>query len=1093
MKHLLSILAFVLCALPVFAVDYGLYVGGKQVVGGDSTFNVTKDGKIKYDPRSRTLTLRGAVVRDTVCAIRNADIDSLTILVEGTDSLITTGADGLVLERRTFLRSSSHDGLLYVQVGKAKKDSLASNTALLVGGGSTLRIADCYVQLQSDAWALRGSSQDSLAIVCAEVSVQTNDTLRSCIEGFKAMTLRSVYISSGEVWNAKTNCLCQTYNSNKKAQSALIQGSLYVGRYIVDVAETAKEQTITAACTGLRKGTVKYHGLYQMLTLANAKIETTGVSAIRNMSMNFLTIHIQGADTITSTGSDVFSLLRGTTLQGSGRDASRLVVKGSGNGIFQAGQPFGYALKVSNLSLKVEAAKQGIYGQSGFSQLTIENARLNVNGNVQAISSFASCTLTDDATANGTAWRQATGRFDHNDGTAAREVVIDVPTVYYPVSVLGHTLNNVDSGNFAADGISGTGSLSYDATTSTLSLSNVTIRRASDQGFYYPGAIVLSGQGSTVKVSGTNSIVHESGIVAKYGGTLTGSGRLDIEATEGSAIFTGSEDMFTVSCAALSAKGNEYGFNAFSRGGLTLAAAAGQTATTYTFSGRMGIVSASELTLIDMNISAPHYCYFDPDHGDIRQNGGEAVEGEATFSQVTTRYGVKIMGVEMDNCNYTGIGSPAINRKDYMTFQPDRNVLTLNSLDFTSTDETTILEFCGNGMQVVFNGTSTLTTNAGAAIKVHNPEKDGRVDVTFRGEGTVNAKGRFFAVLIGANAGVTFSERLVVNGEGAISGNNLGMKNETLTVEEEAIISCKGYFMNPGVEQLASITLRDRAVVVKPNHGSVRKFEDGYAVADRDAFKGNEVTLGMPQNLGMYIGELAMTTANYTDLKANGHFCYDPETKTLTLKNAVLDGTIGVRAAGIDNRQIDGLNIKLVGDNIINVNNNVITSEKNFSITGEGTLTGTSVNGVAMLLFGADCTVSGPKVSLTGKTSALRGDRTIERLLVENQETQLILESEEKATIGGLGAINLGQGLFITSPKGAVFSSDYGGLTVDGKLYSGKVIISNRESSAIDDVQCDASAPVAIYDHSGRKLREQRKGLNIIRRSDGTVCKQMVR
>ena len=171
MRYILRLLTvFVLLALnalPVSALSYGLYVCGQQVVGNDSTFNVTEDGKIKYDPSTRTLTLRNVVIRDSVCAIHNARIDGLTILLEGTDSIFITGADALLLERRTVIRSATHDGLLCISTSKAKGATTSDDAAVRVSGGSTLSITDCYVKISSDGYALKSIKADSLAITAA--------------------------------------------------------------------------------------------------------------------------------------------------------------------------------------------------------------------------------------------------------------------------------------------------------------------------------------------------------------------------------------------------------------------------------------------------------------------------------------------------------------------------------------------------------------------------------------------------------------------------------------------------------------------------------------------------------------------------------------------------------------------------------------------------------------------------------------------------------------------------------------------------------------------------------------------------------------
>ena len=139
-------------------------------------------------------------------------------------------------------------------------------------------------------------------------------------------------------------------------------------------------------------------------------------------------------------------------------------------------------------------------------------------------------------------------------------------------------------------------------------------------------------------------------------------------------------------------------------------------------------------------------------------------------------------------------------------------------------------------------------------------------------------------------------------------------------------------------------------------------------------------------------------------------------------------------------------------------------------------------------------------MNLKGKTYAVRGDRSKETLRVSNPLTQLTLKTEGRATVGGLGAVVLAEGLYITSPAAAEFNSNYGGFTVNGELYNGTVVISNREPSAIDGVPYDAtqSYPTAIYDYSGRQIENSKyvnhqlpKGLNILRMADGTVRKQL--
>ena len=1113
MRYILRLLTvFVLLALnalPVSALSYGLYVCGQQVVGNDSTFNVTEDGKIKYDPSTRTLTLRNVVIRDSVCAIHNARIDGLTILLEGTDSIFITGADALLLERRTVIRSATHDGLLCISTSKAKGATTSDDAAVRVSGGSTLSITDCYVKISSDGYALKSIKADSLSITAAEVTAQTKVAHRSCIDGFRGVSFTAVNASSNEIWNTKTRTLCTPLDS-LPVQSALIQGNLYVGRTIVDVSQTAKEQTIT--CTGLKRGTLKYDGFLQRLTMTNATLHVDDIYAIRNTAVKFFSIFVQGSDTISSTGSDVMSMLCSTIIEGAGQFSSRLMVKGTGSGIYQSGQPFGYSLTIRDVNLQVEAAVEGLHGQAGYSQLVFNNARVRVydaagKSGFKAITAFAGCKMINADTANGTMWRKATGSFDRNDGTTAREVIVDVPTIYYPVIINGHALNNVNSAEIAIEGIAGGGLAYYDHDFRTLYMVNIA--------FTYPDGVGISSSepGLTIQVNGTNAVTAHYGLQVEGPARITGPGTLNIIATH-TAITVNTSDTFTVDCGVLTARGANSGYVCQGSGTLKLAAAQGQAETTHIFGGIHGNIKTAELELSEMNISSPVCCYFDPETSSFKQNGGKTVTDELMFQKITKRYGVKIMGVEIDNCNVKGVGSPYIDSRKFMSFDEDTKTLTLKDFNVETEERIQIINSTCDGLRIRLEGESTLSTAAGAAIMISNPDSVGRVETVFCGDGKLNLKAHSFAVLIGARSGVTFTDHVVVKGDGAIGGNNFGKMEESLTIAENAYVTCTGSFNYPAVEQLASITFLDKSCIVKPNHGKVEEVNFGHCVADRWGDPAHEVIMGQPESMGLFIGEETVTTANYTDVFADGQFCYDPESRTLTVTNANLEATTGVRAAGIDNQWIDGLNIVIVGDNTINVHNSVIRSEKFFIITGDGTLNGTSTGGIALRLFRADCNISGPTLNLKGNTYAVRGDNQREILRVMNSNTQLKLKTEGRATLSGLGALYLGAGLHVTRPAQAMFDTDFGGITVNGELYNGTVLISNREPSAITMPEASASGlTTAVYDFSGRKIvnspwppklggwgSEQNsqivkspKGFHILRMADGTVRKQIVK
>ena len=60
--------------------------------------------------------------------------------------------------------------------------------------------------------------------------------------------------------------------------------------------------------------------------------------------------------------------------------------------------------------------------------------------------------------------------------------------------------------------------------------------------------------------------------------------------------------------------------------------------------------------------------------------------------------------------------------------------------------------------------------------------------------------------------------------------------------------------------------------------------------------------------------------------------------------------------------------------------------------------------------------------------------------------------------------------------------------------HASKVVFIDQAATAIDAVEVDNNADVRdIYDANGRQTDSARKGMNIIRMSDGTVRKVMVK
>ena len=237
---------------------------------------------------------------------------------------------------------------------------------------------------------------------------------------------------------------------------------------------------------------------------------------------------------------------------------------------------------------------------------------------------------------------------------------------------------------------------------------------------------------------------------------------------------------------------------------------------------------------------------------------------------------------------------------------------------------------------------------------------------------------------------------------------------------------------------------------------------DGYAYKDNDIFSSSTTYSSEDcvcfrsqeeiQYIGLYIGETNIrkncTHHIVSPAITSGSVAYNSSTKTLTLTDATLTNTDGTFGGGIDNRDVDGLTIKLEGDNTITARSNPIHSKQSCTITGEGTLTGTATNGCGIYLSGDNitCIIDGPQIDLKGSFGIIDGRGTATLELTGNT-TSLTLQNDayNYKTIHNLGRLVLLTGLGIHEPTNGYFDESLKSVTIDGtNPYKGKIDIHKK-------------------------------------------------
>lgn len=186
---------------------------------------------------------------------------------------------------------------------------------------------------------------------------------------------------------------------------------------------------------------------------------------------------------------------------------------------------------------------------------------------------------------------------------------------------------------------------------------------------------------------------------------------------------------------------------------------------------------------------------------------------------------------------------------------------------------------------------------------------------------------------------------------------------------------------------------------------------------------------------GLWIGNQQVETS--TDLPnvdgvLSGIVRYTPSTKTLTLQNARITYDDSAYPAAIQS-SIDGLNIKLVGKNVVtsSVVRAMALSRGEVTFTGDGTLELSGVSGIS-IFQGTGLTIAdGAKVTVHGQQWGIRSSDNSLFLSLEGKNTMLKVKGDEMGSIVGIYNEYFGDSVYYHDPEGAyvyensVYGEDY--------------------------------------------------------------------
>ena len=418
-------------------------------------------------------------------------------------------------------------------------------------------------------------------------------------------------------------------------------------------------------------------------------------------------------------------------------------------------------------------------------------------------------------------------------------------------------------------------------------------------------------------------------------------------------------------------------------------------------------------------------------------------------------YGIEILGmkVTLQNCKDLSV-IDGVDGK--MSYDYETNTLTMEDVTINGADINGIVNRSVEGMKIKLVGNNTITTNNNACITINKTS-------TISGSGTLRLK--------------------------SSSDCGLYMKSSSLTVEGVKLYA-EGKYGVAGFDGISGeiLTLRNAYVEATGSKGSICDLQnlvfDGCSIIQPDgaafdanvhavALNGEKVTDKVviePDSYGIEILGMKVTPQNCNDLSAiygvKGKMSYDYETNTLTMEDVTINGTDN----GIVNRFVEGMKIKLVGNNTITTNNGCITIYKTSTISGSGTLRLKSSIYCGLYMKSSSLTVEGVKLYAEGYYGVAGDDgKSGEILTLRNAYVEA---TGSNGSICDLQNLVL-DGCSITQPTGAAFDANVHAVALNGKEVTDKVVIESV-TNGISNITTDVPAHAkGIYSVTGVKQTQQ--------------------
>ena len=590
------------------------------------------------------------------------------------------------------------------------------------------------------------------------------------------------------------------------------------------------------------------------------------------------------------------------------------------------------------------------------------------------------------------------------------------------------------------------GKVYFDPNTRTLTLDNATIE-AND----YNAILNETCDYLTIELIGTNTIyvTGAAGIYLKEETTIwsNSGGKLSVK-SDGCALLFGGCPLKISNCW-LEAEG-AWGISARNNVAeevLTIrnshAEAKGSTGS---------ICDIANLVLEGCSITQPDGAWFST------QNNAVVLNGEMVTDKVVIvpSYGIKIAGVDVTS----------LNSKDLSVIDGVDGKMSYNSETKTLTMEDVTINIIGEnvgiwnkevkGLKINLVGNNTITSSE-ACISISETS-------TISGSGTLRLKSS-------DNCGIFLPSSLTVEGVTIYAEGKWGIAGQVFQTSGNVLTICNAYVevtgSNGSVGDLENLIL-DGCSITQP---SGAEFDAKYHSVLLNGELVTDKVVIAPDSYGFEIADVDVTALNCKDLSVidgvDGKMSYDPETNTLTMEDVTINGAV---TNGIVNRYVEGMKIKLVGNNTITSNMTCILIYYPSTISGSGNLRLKSTLSPGINMH-SSLTVENIKLYAEGPWGIIGNNgKSGEILTLRNAYVETT--GKDYGSFIYLQNLVL-DGCAITQPVGAAFDANRYAVVLNGEVVTDKVVIGSV-TNGISDITTDVPAHAkGIYSVTGVKQTQQ--------------------